>query len=166
MPGGQLFGGPNVSESPETPELTDEAVNLLVSLALSPNQGEPFEFGGKTFTRQFLTIDGEQALYGVVTSVMSAAQSASIAESFLISINHLIDATSVILSDQDAECDDVWVRGVRGPGLAKQMVGIVIGQIQLQEMTSVLGGLLAAAGLAHVLAAKTYNSPITSAPTA
>ena len=143
-------------------DMTDEALKKWTALALNPREGEAFEFGGKTFHRQFMTAQGESDLLALITSVTEAAPTSSIAATFAMSLEHLFGAVALILSDQDHECDEVWVRLIRGPRLAEQMLAIFIAQIQLQEMMPLLGGLLAAAGLARAVAAKTESFPSTS----
>lgn len=132
-------------------EVTEEVVNRLVAVAVNPEEGEPFEFGGKRFTRRFLNGRDEADLLSLVTRVMERAPSSSIAESFLLALDHLFAAVAIILQDQDPECDEDWVRRVRGPGITGQMAIIVVAQIRMQEMTPVLGKLLALVGLAQAV---------------
>lgn len=159
-PNNEAMSG-NLDVDPSTGMLTDDALAKFVNLAVNPHMGDAFEFGGRRFTRQFLTAESEYALLAVVTRVMDEMPTASIAESFLASLAALFEATALILADQDPEVDEEWVRAVRGAGLAGQMVTIVVGQMQIQQMTPLLGKLLAIAGLAQAVTSQIAKSPST-----
>lgn len=151
--------------TPEAPDLTNEALAQLIDTALNPQLGEPFTFGGETFTRRFLNGEGEHALTVLIAHTTEGMPVGSIAEAFTRSLDALFAAVAIILSAQNPMCDEDWIRAVEGPGIAKQLLGIFLAQVKLQEMLPLLGGLLAAAGLAHAVAAKSATFPSTSPET-
>lgn len=144
---------PNSPMAPDQAAKAEHFISQMTALAMNPAAGESFELGGKTFTRQFLTIDAEQELTALVVSLMVATQekAQNVAEAFLGSTKDLVKATAIILVDQDPTCTEDWLRTTRGITTLK-LVNIVIAQLALNDVVPLLGKLLTIAGAARLVA--------------
>lgn len=114
--------------------LSAEAIEQLTSLAMNPQWGVPFTMGGKTFARQFLTIDAEQALR---SAMGRDGASAMAPDALLRSGVDLLRAAAIVLVDQDPECTEAWLRKTRGVTTLR-LADIVAAQLALGEVVPLL----------------------------
>jgi hypothetical protein len=152
-------------------------LETAVSLALNPNEGTPFEFGGRPFTLQFLTCDGEERLVNLLTPRIKDMVEAGNAshQQVMTAINDLLpQSVGIILGDYtfaggDPKAYDAhiatttaWVRSVRQPRGRLAMYDLVAAQFEVNDMGKLLAGLLQAdAALSAVDRAQTSSTPAT-----
>jgi hypothetical protein len=137
--------------------MDDQTLGKAVSLALNPKEGTPFAFGGKEFTQQFLTCDGEERLVNLlmprIKELIARGQTSQ--QHVMAAINDLLpQSVGIILGDYTFTDSDpnkydahiaatsAWVRAVREPRIRMTMYEIVAGQFEMNDLGKLLSGLL------------------------
>jgi hypothetical protein len=145
-----LLGHLLPSDPTEPDALAPDAIAKFSALAQDPKLGEKFTLGGREFTRQFLSIDAEQDLIEMILAIVKDAPQGNLLAGLVGSIRKTKKAAALILADQAPECDEAWLSSTRGV-TTNQLLALVFAQLEINEVTQVLGKALGLAGLAGAL---------------
>lgn len=133
--------------------MTDQDLAAAVSLALNPEEGRPFSFGGREFRFQFLTYDGEQRLIALlmprIAKVLESGKSDHAAV-MTATRDLLPEAVAIILADYGEDVDLAWVRRARatkGQSISQAMYDLVAAQFEVNDLGKLLSGTLQADAL-------------------
>ena len=123
------------------PALSEEEVSRLTTLAMTPQVGEPFTLGGRTFTRQFLKMKNARQFRTNIVDALAKMGKTGEDSSILDFLRHLDTyiptLLHLVLSDQDEAITEEWVSNLRiREGEAEE---VVIAQFQLQGLGDTLG---------------------------
>lgn len=124
-----------------------EEIARVSALAQNPKLGDKFTLAGREFTRQFLTIDAEQDLIELVRDVLLTAPQGNMLLGFMGKIRETQRAVAIILQDQDPAADLAWLKKTKGV-TTSQLVGVIVAQMKVNQITDFLQELLAMAALA------------------
>lgn len=129
--------------------MNEDTMNALANLAGNPYSGQPFTFGGEQFTRRFMTIDAQAEFAALVTGVMKDGKNRTIEDNLIAAMPMLKKCLEIILTNQKPHCNMAWIESQVGPDVkVSNMVGIVMGQMILNDMGDLLGKVLAVAAIA------------------
>lgn len=116
--------------------------------------GETIVIGDRTFTRDTLRADAEDALTNVVIGLVKSAPEQELGAMFLASLRECRRAAAIILADlqggdpdglpQAIEETEAWIATTRGVTNAA-LVDLVLSQINLQGVGQLLGRLFSVA---------------------
>lgn len=147
--------------------MTTPINQTAVKLAIEPTVGTPFEFGGKAFNLQYLTIAGEEALIRLaqpqLVPLVIAGKRDN--ESVFHALRPVLpQALAIILRDYDPTVTEEWVLGQRGPHISKQMFDIVAAQFEVSDLGKLLSGHLLTDAYMRLLDAARKMGRDTNAP--
>ncbi len=112
------------------------------ALAQDGKLGEKFSIGGRTFTRQYLSIDTEFALIEIIRSVLVSTGQGNLLAGFMAELHQAKTAVALILCDQDPECTTDWLstrpRDIADAVTVNRLVGIISAQLSLNETAGFL----------------------------
>jgi hypothetical protein len=148
--------------------LTAEQIAKLTTWALYPNEGDAVPFGTRELMRQFASIDTEQAITNRVLQLAHTYPGATLADVFAVAQAELLEVAAWILADYDADGDAgehpdaaaalAWIRNRKNKVTTAQVIGLVLGQVELHDQALILGKALLASGLLEALAGATTST--------
>jgi hypothetical protein len=152
--------------TPDTPDLAPEAIEHLTRLAFFPAEGESFQVGTRTLTRQYVAIATEQAVTRAILDLVQQFPGQTLAEVFTHAQTELVELAALILADYDGtpvEAAHAWLCDRASKVTTSQLLVLVGGQLELHDQVTLLGKLLIASGLLERLASAFHLPPTSSA---
>lgn len=144
-------------------EITSAVAAAVAQVLPDAKDGEEFTLAGRTFTRQLLRIDGEQALTTVLVDLLRTSPDQEIGAMFLGALQVARRAAAIILADFDLPEDafeqlpqateemEAWLSTTRGVTSAA-LLELILAQLRLQGVEDLLGRVYTIAVLTGIVA--------------